>query len=69
MEVYLWVSLVFLAGFNQGLSGFGIILIAIPLLTPFLNIKTVIPLTALTALSIAIMLFIQMRMENGVGSH
>ena len=62
MEVYLWISLVlFLAGFNQGLSGFGVILIAIPLLTLFLDIKTVIPLTALTALAIAIMLFIQLR--------
>lgn len=62
MEPYLWVSLVlFLAGFNQGLSGFGVILIAIPLLTLFLDIKTVVPLTALSALAIAVMLFVQLR--------
>jgi uncharacterized membrane protein YfcA len=62
MGVYLWVSLVpFLAGFNQGLSGFGVILIAIPLLTLFLNIKTVISLMAFTALAKAIMPFIQLR--------
>ncbi len=62
MQVYLWVGAVFFfAGFNQGLSGFGVILVAIPLLTLFLDIKTVIPLTALSALTIAVMLFVQLR--------
>jgi len=62
MGAYLWVGVVFfLAGFNQGLSGFGVILLAIPLLSLVLNIKTVIPLTALSALAISIMLLIQLK--------
>jgi len=62
VEVYLWVSLIlFLAGFNQGISGFGVILVAIPLLMLFLDIKTVVPLTALSALVIAVTLFIQLK--------
>lgn len=62
MKTYLLVSLVlFVAGINHGLSGFGFILIALPILTFFLDIKTVIPLTILSALAIAIMVFIQLK--------
>ncbi|WP_457570735.1 sulfite exporter TauE/SafE family protein [Desulfovulcanus sp.] len=42
----------FFAGFTQGLSGFGSILISLPLLALFLDIKTVIPLVSLFALVI-----------------
>ena len=52
--------IVFLAGFTQGLSGFGSILLSLPLLAIFLDIKTVIPLVALIAFCITIILFIQL---------
>jgi len=47
MLTYIAVGFVlFLAGFTQGLSGFGAILMSLPLLAVFLDIKTVIPLAA-----------------------
>lgn len=52
--------IVFLAGFTHGVSGFGSILLALPLLAIFLDIKTVIPLVALIGLCITIILFIQL---------
>jgi uncharacterized membrane protein YfcA len=51
----------FLAGFTQGLSGFGSILLALPLLTIFIDIKTVIPLVALHGLFMTIILLIELR--------
>ncbi|MFO7818577.1 MAG: sulfite exporter TauE/SafE family protein [Thermodesulfobacteriota bacterium] len=49
---------IFFAGFTQGLSGFGSIMVSLPLLAVFLDIKTVIPLISLYALIInAILLF------------
>jgi len=61
MQTYVLICLiVFLAGFTQGLSGFGSILLSLPLLAIFLDIKTVIPLVALIALCITIILFIQL---------
>lgn len=62
METYLWIwSIVFFAGFTQGVSGFGSVLLALPFLAIFLDIKTVIPLVALFGLSITLVLFIQLR--------
>jgi uncharacterized membrane protein YfcA len=62
MQIYIWVSLIlFLAGFTQGLSGFGSIFLSIPLLAFFLEIKTVIPLVALAALAMTLVLVIQLR--------
>jgi uncharacterized protein len=59
---YLFIVLItFLAGFTQGLSGFGSILLALPLLTIFLDIKTVIPLVALHGLFTTVILFIELR--------
>lgn len=52
--------IVFLAGFTHGLSGFGSILLSLPLLAIFLAIKTVIPLVALIGLCITTILFIQL---------
>lgn len=52
--------IVFLAGFTHGLSGFGSILLSLPLLAIFLDIKTVIPLVGLIGLCITIILFIQL---------
>ena len=61
MQTYVLICLiVFLAGFTQGLSGFGSILLSLPLLAIFLDIKTVIPLVALMAFCITIILFIQL---------
>ncbi len=50
-----------LAGFTQGVSGFGSALIAMPLLTSFLNIKTAVPLCVLNSLVITICLSLQLR--------
>jgi len=61
METYLLIcTVIFFAGFTQGLSGFGSILLAIPLLAIFLDIKTVIPLTAVMGLTMTIVLLIQL---------
>jgi uncharacterized membrane protein YfcA len=61
-ETYLWISIiVFFAAFTQGLSGFGSVLLALPLLAIFLEIKTVIPLAALYGVSITILLLLQLR--------
>jgi len=61
METYILVSLVvFFAGLSQGLSGFGSILLSLPLLAIFLDIKIVIPLVALFAPCITIILLTQL---------
>jgi len=61
MQTYVLICLiVFLAGFTQGLSGFGSILLSLPLFAIFLDIKTVIPLVALIAFCITLILFIQL---------
>jgi uncharacterized membrane protein YfcA len=61
MQTYALIGIiVFLAGFTHGLSGFGSILLSLPLLAIFLDIKTVIPLVALVGLCITIILFIQL---------
>ncbi|MGE4293690.1 MAG: sulfite exporter TauE/SafE family protein [Desulfovibrio sp.] len=52
---------VVLAGFVQGLSGFGSVLLSLPLLCLVLPIKTVIPLIALLALCINVWLTIDLR--------
>ena len=61
IEYTLIVLITFLAGFTQGLSGFGSILLALPLLTIFLDIKTVIPLAALHGLLTTVILLIELR--------
>ena len=62
MDTYLWVCLIFfMAGLTKGLSGFGSVLLSIPLLAIFLDIKTVIPLTALVGLSMSLVLLFQLR--------
>ncbi len=50
-----------LAGFTQGVSGFGSALIAMPLLTTFLTIKTAVPLCVLNSLVITTCLSLQLR--------
>ncbi len=64
MENYLWVCLIlFAAGFTHGLSGFGSVLLSIPLLAIFLDIKTVIPLAALAGVTMTVMVLIQLRQQ------
>jgi len=49
-----------LAGVTQGLSGFGSVLLSLPLLALLIDIKTVIPLVALFAMVLTIILLIQL---------
>ena len=62
-EYILIVLIIFLAGFTQGLSGFGSILLALPLLSIFLDIKTVIPLVALQGLFSTVLLLVGLRKD------
>ncbi|VAW39720.1 hypothetical protein MNBD_DELTA03-119 [hydrothermal vent metagenome] len=50
-----------LAGFTQGVSGFGSALIAMPLLTTFLTVRTAVPLCVLNSIVITICLSLQLR--------
>lgn len=62
MEIYVLICLIlFFAAFAHGLSGFASILVAVPLLAIFIDIKIVIPLVALSSLSITMVLLIQLR--------
>ena len=62
MEIYGWVcTIIFLASFLHGLAGFGSALLALPLLALFLDIKLVIPLVALVACSLNLILLVQLR--------
>jgi len=49
------------AGFLQGLTGFGFVLIALPLLHFLIPLKTIIPLVCLLALCVSFVLAIQLR--------
>jgi hypothetical protein len=57
----LLLAVTFLAGFIQGLSGFGSVLLSLPLLILFLDVRTAIPLVALVALALTVLLLIQLR--------
>ena len=62
MQTYLWTCIIiFLASFIKGLSGFAALLIAIPLLSLFLDIKTVVPLATLVSFSVSLLLLIDLR--------
>jgi uncharacterized membrane protein YfcA len=61
IEYFLIALITFLAGFTQGLSGFGSILLALPLLTILLDIKTVIPLAALHGFFTTVILLVELR--------
>jgi uncharacterized protein len=50
-----------LAGFTQGLSGFGSVLVALPLLAFFLDFNTVVPLVSTWGMTINIILLVQLR--------
>ena len=62
MEIYLFLGIVaFCAGFVQGLSGFGSVLLSLPLLALFLEVKTAIPVVALFGVALTIFLLVQLR--------
>jgi len=59
---YLLTGLVYLlAGFTQGYTGFGSALIAIPLLTLFLDLKVAVPVSVLAGLAITSILALALR--------
>ena len=56
------IGLIFLlAGFTQGASGFGSSLVAMPLLTLFMDVQTAVPLCMLNSLLITLCLSLQLR--------
>ncbi len=57
--VYLQI-IAFLGGFVQGLTGFGVMLLALPLMAFFIDIKTAIPLIVLFGLVINVILIFQL---------
>jgi uncharacterized protein len=62
MEIYLYLGIIaFFAGFIQGLSGFGSVLLSLPLLALFLDVKTAIPVVALFGVALTIFLLVQLR--------
>ncbi len=62
MEIYIYLTVIaFLAGFIQGLSGFGSVLLSLPLMVLFLDIREAIPLVNLMGVILTVMLIIQLR--------
>lgn len=61
MQLLIFLSIIFSAGFIQGLTGFGSVLISLPLLCFFYPLKTVIPLVSLFALIINSLLMWNLR--------
>ncbi len=55
------LAILFFSAFTQGFAGFGYPMIAIPLLTLLIDIKTAIPLTAISGLAITGYLLIRLR--------
>lgn len=62
-ELYWIGGIFFLAGFTQGVSGFGSALVAMPLLLLFIDVKTAVPLCMLNGLVITLFLSFQLRAQ------
>ncbi|MBL7218296.1 MAG: sulfite exporter TauE/SafE family protein [Desulfobacteraceae bacterium] len=61
MQTYVLICMiVFFSGFIQGLSGFGAIMLSLPLLALFIDVKVVIPLVGIFGLVIPILLLIKL---------
>jgi uncharacterized membrane protein YfcA len=58
-EMVFFNIVILLAGFTQGFTGFGSVLVALPLLTLFLDVRMAVPLVTLFSLVINIVLFFQ----------
>ncbi|OGR06095.1 MAG: hypothetical protein A2511_16575 [Deltaproteobacteria bacterium RIFOXYD12_FULL_50_9] len=62
MEHYVWICLIFFfAAFTQGVSGFGSSLVAMPLLTLIIPVKTAVPLCMVNGLFITIYLSFKLK--------
>lgn len=61
MQLLIFLTIIFGAGFVQGLTGFGSVLISLPLLCFFYPLKSVIPLVSLFALIINSLLMWNLR--------
>lgn len=62
MDIYLYLTIVaFLAGFIQGLSGFGSVLLSLPLMVLFMDIRGAIPLVNLMGVVLTVILIVQLR--------
>lgn len=62
LQRYIFLALIFLAaGFTQGVSGFGAGLLAMPLLTMFLDLQVAVPLCMLNGLLITAFLSFQLK--------
>jgi uncharacterized protein len=62
MEIYFYLTVVaFLAGFIQGLSGFGSVLLSLPLMVLFLDIREAIALVNLMGVILTVVLIVQLR--------
>ena len=61
METFYLCVVVFLAGLLQGFTGFGSVLLALPLLALFLDVKTAVPLMAMAGLLLNAFLVIPLR--------
>ena len=65
MTVYFYLFFLFLvAGFTQGVTGFGFGLLAIPLLSLFIDLKTAVPLCSL--LGILVTAFLSLRLRKHI---
>ena len=60
MELFYLGIVVFLAGFTQGLSGFGSVLVMLPLVVLFWDVRTAVPLVSLLAICNTTILRIQL---------
>jgi uncharacterized protein len=60
-EYFLLSLIIAFAGFTQGFSGFGAVLVSLPCLTLLLPIKTVVPLVTLMSCCMNLILIVQLR--------
>lgn len=61
-DIYLYLTVVaFLAGFIQGLSGFGSVLLSLPLIALFLEFKVAVPFMTVCGIMLSLILIIQLR--------
>jgi hypothetical protein len=59
-EIFYLQLIAFLGGLVQGLTGFGVMLVALPLMAFFIDIKTAIPLIVLFGMVINLILIVQL---------
>jgi uncharacterized membrane protein YfcA len=62
MEIYVAIcAIAFFAGFIQGLTGFGSVLLSLPLIALFLDFKTAVPFMTICGIALSLILIIQLR--------